>query len=102
MGLLENATKPTNADYNLHDVYLKAKQSHAQGGYLEQRYAAPHQLAFTLLVSEQIPLQTVHISTHLIVYTSYLNTLHYAQFRQCTVNVACPPYHLLSTGCSGS
>ena len=27
MGVLENATKPTKADYNLHDVYLKAKQA---------------------------------------------------------------------------
>ena len=76
MGLLENATKLTNADYNLHDVYLKAKQSHAKAGFLEKRYAVPHQFACTLFVSEQIPLQTVHISTHLIVYYSYLDTLH--------------------------
>ena len=64
MDLLENATKPTNADYNLHDVYLKAKQSYAKEGFLEQRYAVPHQFAFTLFVSEQIPLQTVHFSTY--------------------------------------
>ena len=30
-----------------------------------------------------------------MVYTSYLNTLHHAQFRQCNVNVACS--HLPST-----
>jgi len=81
MGLLENATKPTEADYNLHNVYLKAKQAWAQEGYIQPRYAVPHQLAFTLLVSGRIPLKTVHISTHLMVYTSYLNTLHHAQFR---------------------
>ena len=45
MGVLQNATKPTKADYNLHKVYLKAKQAWAQEGIMEQRYAVPHQLA---------------------------------------------------------
>jgi len=46
MGVLQNATKPTKADYNLHNVYLKAKQDWAQEGYIQERYAVPHQLAF--------------------------------------------------------
>ena len=75
MGVLENAAEPTIADYHLHDSYLKAKQRHGQAGHLDRRYAVPHQFACNLFVTERIPLRTVYISTHFIVYTSYLNTL---------------------------
>ena len=113
MGVLENAAHPTIADYHLHDSYLKAKQRHGQPGHLDRRFAVPHQFACNLFVSERIPLRTVYISTHFIVYTPYLNTLHFKQFISLhnslgTVQTvhrhrSAPPLsHLLSTDCSRS
>ena len=69
MDVLENAVHPTIADYHLHDLYLKAKQHHGQAGFLDKRYAVPHQFACNLFVTERIPLRTVYFSTHFIVYS---------------------------------